>query len=458
MIRGWMVAPVLFLALTLAVPLSAEEPAPMAEWRSYWQARRSALDRAIEQLRKRDYDFAVTDAKGRPLANVDVEVRQVSSDFIWGCAALSLGQLGAKNADYEARLSEFFNTVTTTFCPGALTPKEGLWRFDESAEDIWRRPPPDRVLAFARQHGMRFKGQPLICDRWHPGWGMEQSKIEAEAFYIDFFTRVASRYGTSAWAFDVVNEAFCTKNRTPRFPLYGGDDKLAFVDWAFAEAARVFPTNCALNINMGVEATDWSWEGKMYYDLCKRILNAGIRLDGIGFQFHLFSKEQLRQMLELKKWHPDMLAEFYRKMGSLGRPVYINEITIPSTLLPDAAGKEIQAEVAADLYRFWFATPEIRGVTWWNLMDGAAWGNEDLTKGALLDDFAREKPVYQAIRKLLTEEWKTVFKTKTDSRGHVCFRGYIGDYAISFMNMAGNGLESRVFHDGKVGLKDNRRE
>lgn len=422
----------------------------MSAWRAFWDVRRPALDAAIERVRKRDYEFTLTDAQGRPMTNLAVEVRQMTSDFTWGCAALSLGQLGAKNAAYEERLSEFFNLVTTTFCPGAISPKEGMWRFDESTEDIWRRPPPDRVLTFARKHGMRFKGQPLMCDRWHPSWAMGQTKTEAEAYYRDWFRRVNERYGALAWTFDIVNEAFCTKGRTPRFPLYGGDDSLKFVDWAFVEAAKTFPESCRLGINMGVEATEWSWEGEKYYELCKRIKNAGIRLDIIGFQFHRFSDRELRQMISLEKWHPDMLAEFYRKMGALGSELYINEITIPSTLLPGEAGRRIQAEVAGDLYRFWFATPTIQGVTWWNLMDGAAWKNEDRVKGALLDDFAREKPAYMTLRNLIAHEWKTTFRTCTDDRGRIRFRGFAGDYAVSFMNAAGNRMDSRFFRGGHV--------
>lgn len=420
----------------------------MHAWRAYWRVKRPSLDASIERLRKRDYEFVLTNACGRPMKNVSVEVRQISSDFSWGCAALSLGQLGAKNKDYEARLSEFFNLLTTTFCPGVMTPEKGRWRFEESKEDdIWRRPPPDRVMDFARRHGMRFKGQPLMCDRWHPNWAMRQTKAEAEEFYRDWFKRVAERYGKSAYIFDVVNEAFDTKRRTPKFPLYCGDETLPFVDWAFAEAQKVFPADCKLDINMGVKATEWKSHGERYYNLCKRIIDAGIRLDSIGFQFHLFSDRQLRDFIALRKWHPDMLSEFYRKMGSLKRPVFINEITIPSTLLPDAAGQDVQAEVAGDLYRFWFATPEIQGVIWWNLMDGAAWKNEDRVKGALLDDFAREKPVYRTLRNLIAREWKTVFRASTDECGKIRFRGFPGDYAVSFMNSAGNGIESRIFRN-----------
>lgn len=425
--------------------IKAETVDSMEKYCNYWKGRRTELDASIDRFRKKDHDFIILDEQGKPLANTDIEVRQTSTDFTWGCAGLSLGQLGEKNAAYEARLSEFFNMVTTTFCAGVMVPQENRYRFALDSEEIWRRPPSDRVFEFTQKHGMRFKGQPLICDRWHPKWAMKQTKAEAERFYQDYFKRVAERYGKKAWAFDVVNEAFCTRRRTPGFPLYGGNDQLPFVDWAFAEAAKHFPRECKMTINMGIEATDWDNQGEKYYDLCKRILDAGIRLDGIGFQFHLFKKHQLARLIAFEHWHPDMLAQFYNRLKEMGKRVYINEITIPSTLLPGTEGEEIQAVVAENLYRFWFAQPAIHGVTWWNLMDGAAWSNEDSVKGALLNDFAQEKPVYSALRKLIAKEWKTMFKGKTDAAGHIRFRGFSGDYAVLFLNKAGTSLITQKF-------------
>ena len=140
-----------------------------------------------------------------------------------------------------------------------------------------------------------------------------------------------------------------------------------------------------------------------------------------------------------------MLRGSYEAFAALGKPLYISEITIPSTLLPGEAGEELQATAAVDLYRFWFSRPEIRGVTWWNLMDGAAFAGEDGVKGALLDDFAREKAVYRALRNLIVREFNTSFLAKTDAAGRVGFRGFRGTYSISFRNAAGNGLSSRTF-------------
>ena len=427
-----------------ASPRSAKDDL-LDKWRMYWTERRAEIDASIDRVRKADCTYQLKDEKGRPLANAEVEVRQVASAFNWGCGALCLGQLGAKNAAYEAKLSEFFNQLTTTFTVDSVMTKPGTYRFDDSTPDVWRRPPPDRTLAFARQHGMLVKGQPLCCDHWHPAWAKRQTKAEAEELYRTWFKAVADRYGKSYWSFDVVNEAFLARERNPSFPLYGGDEEVPFVDWAFREAAKVFPQETTLAINMGIDATEWRDHGERYYKLCKRIVDSGTRLDAIGFQFHLFSAASLKSMLNLWYFNPDMLRKTYETFASLKKPLYITEITIPSTLLPGRAGEELQAEAATELYRFWFSRPEIHGITWWNLMDGAAFANEDTVKGALLDDFAREKVAYQSLRDLITREFNTSFRTKTDAEGRIRFRGFRGTYTISFKNAAGNGLSSRTF-------------
>ena len=437
---------VVLFALSAASALATDKaPAvPDSElatpWRKYWAVNRARCIADIETNRKADVSLVMKDADGRIMRNAACDVRQISSDFAFGCNGLCLGQLGPTNAAYEAKLSEFFNLVTTTFCPGVMEPEKGRFRFAADSEEIWRRPPSDRVLDFARAHGMRMKGQPLICDRWHPAWAKSQTKAEAEAYYRDWLRRVAERYGRSVWYFDVVNEAFDTPKRTPDFPLYQGDKTLSFVDWAYAEAEKVFPKECMLGINMGIGATDWNRSGKRYFKLCKRICDKGIRLDAIGFQFHLFSREKGERFVRLEHWHPDMLRRSYDEFAKLRKPLFINEITIPSTILPGEAGRDLQGEIAEDLYRFWFSIPQVAGIIWWNLCDGAAWGGEDRVKGALLDENMAEKPVYKRLRKLIMQDWRTRLSARTDAEGRLSFRGFRGEYEVDF----GDGRVCRI--------------
>ena len=425
---GLTVVPAIAVETVAAIP-GSELAAP---WRNYWAANRARCMADIEANRKSDVSLVMKDAGGRILKDAACDIRQISSDFVFGCNGLCLGQLGPTNAAYEAKLSEFFNLVTTAFCADTLEPEKGRYRFAADSEEIWRRPPPDRVLNFARAHGMRMKGQTLVYDRWHPKWAKGQTKNEVEAYYRDWIRRVAERYGGSVWCFDVVNKAFDVLLQNPGFPLYRRDEAISFVDWAFAEAGKVFPKECMLGINMGTASIVWDGDGHRYFDLCRRICDKGFRLDAIGFQFNLFNRESATNLLRLEYLHPDMLRRSYDEFAKLKRPLFITEITMPSTLLPGEAGRNLQAEIAEDLYRFWFSLPQISGVTWWNLCDGATWVGEDDVKGALLDEKMGEKPVYKRLRKLITQDWRTRLSAQTDSNGRLSFRGFRGTYEADF--------------------------
>ncbi|MBR4654829.1 MAG: hypothetical protein IKO72_15845 [Kiritimatiellae bacterium] len=52
------------------------------------------------------------------------------------------------------------------------------------------------------------------------------------------------------------------------------------------------------------EAPDSNKSGHLYFDLCKRICDKGIRLDAIGFQFHLFNRKTGVNFVQLEHWHP----------------------------------------------------------------------------------------------------------------------------------------------------------
>ena len=53
-------------------------------------------------------------------------------------------------------------------------------------------------------------------------------------------------------------------------------------------------------------------------------------------------------------------------------------------------------------------------------------------KGALLDETLNDKPVFKVLRRLITQEWRTTFLTKTDASGRVAFRGFQGAYEADF--------------------------
>lgn len=262
---------------------------------------------------------------------------------------------------------------------------------------------------------------------------MDLTHAQALELYKNYFQKVAERYAKKFAIIDVVNEAFCHK----KFPLYSDD--LIFVEEAFSLAAPLFPTNVQLCLNeysaVNEPITDFHGyfdKSGDYYDLAKRLLDKKIHLDALGFQFHIFSNREMTDLLTLKCWTPSALRKTYAKYATLGIPLYITEMTIPSTLgAKGMSGEALQAEVARKFYRFWFSQKALNGVTWWNLCDGAAWKNEGKVLSGLLDADMREKPAYQTLYQLIKREWTTRTGGQTNANGAYTFRGYTGQYLVT---------------------------
>jgi len=124
------------------------------------------IDDGIEQNRKSDAVLTIVDAAGNPLADAEVKIVQKSHEFLFGCNMFVIGQMKEKNAAYEEKFLRLFNFATIAFYWDDLEPEPGKLRFKEGSPYIWRRPPPDRAVAFGKKHGLILKGHPLV---WHNG-------------------------------------------------------------------------------------------------------------------------------------------------------------------------------------------------------------------------------------------------------------------------------------------------
>lgn len=396
--------------------------------REQLQDLRPELDAAIRAHRQADCRLRVCDLAGNPVPDAEVRVEQTDSDFMFGCNCLWLGQLGDGNARYEELLAGLFNTVTTTFCLSDMQPEPGVWRFADTAPEVFRRPPSDRVIAFARRHGLRLKGQPLLAGSWYPQWAREQNLDEngIKDLYLDYFRRVAERYGDSFACFDLVNEAFCHTG----FPLY--EPEVNYVDWAFRAARALFPRSVDLFVN---EAPCHCWDipaesgENRYFNLLSRLSCNGCAPDGVGFQFHLW--QTVRGMVDGEGAYSfPRLRRQLAEYAKLGMPLYVSEITVPSCL-DGEVNEEAQAELIAACYRLFFAVPEMRGILQWNLCDGKAWLKEGESRGGVVDEFLRKKPAYLALEHLLRREWRTALQCRTAADGVVAFRGFTGGYTVT---------------------------
>lgn len=381
------------------------------------------IERNLEKYRKGDATIELLDAAGKPLPGARVEVQQTGHEFLFGCNAFVLGQLPTAEANerYEQTFVRLFNFATVPFYWEGTEPARGELRYQEGARDIWRRPPPDRYPPWAAQHGITLKGHPLLWHAYNPPW-LPKDADRLRELYRKRFREIAGRYGDKISIFDVVNESLvCSKT----YPLYSPDR--AYVAWAFAEAAPLFPDTCTLMIN---EVTSYNFmpaEKNPYVAQIKALLAQGAKIRGIGLQFHYFRREPLDGYLTGANCDPGKMLDLYEKLAEFGLPLFITEITVPSAG-PD--GQNLQAEVVRDHYRLWFSAPTMAGITWWNLGDGTAVKGENEAQGGLLDKDLKPKAAYRALDQLINEQWQTRAEAQTDAEGKVRFRGFFGKYQV----------------------------
>ena len=407
--------------LLAAGSIGAAESAYHKQWSDPALVKR--IDDNIERHRKGDMAIEVVTADGRPVADAAIEVRQTTHAFLFGCNAFVLGQLDTpeKNQKYEEAFVKIFNFATVPLYWEGTEPTKGELRYAEGSRDMWRRPPADRFLPWAKKYGLTLKGHPLLWHAYNPSW-LPKDPAELKALYQKRFGEIAPRYRDQVRIWDVVNESqVCPKT----YPLYTGDR--AYVAWAFEQAHQRFGPENVLMINEVTGASHQPADKNGYLTQVRKLQQQGAKVQGIGFQFHMFTEKALQPYLSGAAFPPVSLLDVYDAFAEFDLPLFVTEITIPT---PAQDGEAVQAEVVRNLYRLWFSAPKMAGITWWNLGDGTAVKGENQAKGGLVDEKLDPKASYRALDQLINRDWKTELTLKADAQGQGRFRGFLGKYSI----------------------------
>ena len=190
------------------------------------------------------------------------------------------------------------------------------------------------------------------------------------------------------------------------------------------EEARHRNTGAVLLLN------DFNTSAK-YEELIDACLEAGVSLDAIGIQSHQHQGY----------WGKEKLLDVLGRFSRFGLPIHFTENTFISGHLmpPDivdlndypikewpttAEGEERQAENVEEFYRILFADPHVEAITTWAFQDGAWLG----APAGLVRTDNSEKPAYEALRRLIREEWNTSEIKSTDEMGRVEVCGFNGHY------------------------------
>jgi GH35 family endo-1,4-beta-xylanase len=427
---------ILFFIFALTLNINAQQSNYDQIWNN--PSLVSRINENIEKYRKGDAIIEVKDKDGNPVSNASIEVHQKTHEFLFGSNIFVLGQLSKTelNQKYENAFTNLFNFATLPFYWRGLEPQEGKPRFEEESERIWRRPPPDQLLKWCKSHNITAKGHALMYNRntLMPDW---TEKNDPDMFLKQaekHMSEIADRYQDDIVIWDVVNEE---RHRT-RHPETGHKVPDDYLVWCFKVAGSLFPENVKLIYN---DDTQNHPNPDEYAGYVNRIIDEGLRIDGMGLQFHLFNLDARNKFLDGSIYPPDQLLNAYDQLEKIGLPLYITEITVPGA---GENGATIQAEIIEDLYRLWFSVKNMAGITYWNLGDGTAYGGKDTTTegmggenkamAGLLDETMNPKPAYQVLDKLINDEWKTKASLKSNREGKANFRGFYGRYEIKIIS------------------------
>ena len=246
---------------------------------------------------------------------------------------------------------------------------------------------------------------------------------------------VAGAFGEVVDSWDVVNESSqdwvkYRKSRTG-LPVWKSNYGLMPGDYpldALLDAKAAFPARANLAIN------DWN----ICEDFLAQVgdLDAeGAKIDIVGCQMHLFDTNDCMRLAQggaKANWvgTPGTIQGRLDTMAKTGRPIHVSEVTIAATGTTDR-DRMIQAVLARNIYRKWFSHKALMGITWWNTVDGGGVKGEPLVSGLFTRDM-QKKPAYHALDQLINHEWRTTCEAKVDGNGVVKFRGFRGNYRLSW--------------------------
>lgn len=393
-------------------------------------------DRDIKRNRTDRFTICFRDKGELVSDNIRIKVKLTELDFKFGANIFMLGEYddNARNRLYESEFCKLFNSATVPLYWEGTEPEKGLLRYDVSSKhDIYRRPPADYVVDFCRQHNLHMKGHVLLWHEFIPKW-LPDNYSDIKPLLAKRFREIGERYHNTIEMFDVVNEPsrifdVSMRDRYSQAKYFVPDDD--YISWAFRLAEQYMPAN-KLILNDTVQASFHEFRGKYsgYYLNIQSLLNRGVPINEIGMQCHLGDKGGENVYNAERLYH---VLDTYQ---TLGKPINISEVSIPSKF-EGVIDEDLQAAAAEQLYKIVFSHPAITGITWWNLPDDGILttkrkaGDENMPSAGLIDKNYKEKKAYQALYRLIHNEWITESIAQINN-GVLEFDGFYGIYNIEF--------------------------
>lgn len=390
-------------------------------------------DENIEKFRKGDVAIQFKTHDGKTIKNAKVEITQTSHDFLFGCIIFDMigGENTYKEDLFKSRFKNIFNLAVFPFYWPGYESKQGFTNWEGMLETI----------EWCKANGITTKGHPLVwaTQSGTPQWLTEYSVSETEELLKTRVINITSGFRDKIELWDVVNEPVNVKSWKHKMQNFndkndwGVTDTISliadYVENALKWAHKGNP-EATLMINEYRTLADKEVR-KRYDDLLTELKKRNVPMGGMGIQGH-----EPRQ-----EWFsPVEVWKTFDQYQRFGYPIHITEFHPQSSGVPITGGwrtgawtSEAQTEFTEQFVKLCFGHPAVASINWWGFSDRNIW----LPGGGLVDAEYNPKPVYEMLDKLINQTWKTKTSLQTDSQGAVSFRGFYGDYEISFKSPDG---------------------
>ncbi|MCG6568096.1 endo-1,4-beta-xylanase [Tessaracoccus sp. ZS01] len=369
-------------------------------------------------------------ADGTPLADAEVTVEQTRHEFGFGCIGFDFLPLHNNelepDGDEAGRLTalaalwlDVFNWATLPFYWGRFEPERGKPHTEELR----------RTAEWFARHGVTLKGHPLVWHSVDAKWLLDLSTDEIERVQRERIRRDVADFAGLIDMWDAINEVVimpvftAEQNGITRLARKLG--RVGTIRLAFEEARATNPSATLLLNDFDMSSA--------YDTLIEAVLERGIHVDAIGLQSHMHQGW----------WGPEKTERVLEKFSRYGLPLHFTEMTLVSGDLmpkhivdlndhvvdswpttPDGEARQAE-ELEAHLRLLW-QHPSVVSATYWGISDVDAWLG---APAGLVRLDGTPKPAYDALRRLVKEEWWTPPATlRTDAEGRLAVEGWKGRY------------------------------
>lgn len=389
-----------------------------------------AAQKNIEQFRKTDYSIQL---KGNSLENIEIDVEQLTHDFLFGCIIFDLvsqQRLPENEKLFKEHFKNLFNFAVFPFYWGSYEPTQGY----TNAEAI------KKVADWCIKNGITCKGHPLAWTHTAgtPKWLAQYSIEETKELQMQRLENIPRDFKNHIQIWDVINEVIHTvnwdvamkENSDGRNYRYVGEnfmsEQIGFIDSCFKSAHKGNPEADLIINEFDIVYNETS--RKRFYDVVKSLKERGSPVTGLGIQAH----EPLKGRIY---YSPEQIWETFETYSDFNLPLHITEL-IPVSNGDSIMGgyktgvwtEQAQADFAELIFTLSFGYPDVASINWWGFSDYNIWQEG----GGLVDENLNPKPVYKTLDRLINKKWKSKYsQLKPSKNGEVTFRGFNGDYKIT---------------------------